>query len=56
MLIFTAPAIIIIIMMIMKKIVLQWPNPFNAWMCLFVHIALSYIVLSFLFSLGQNPF
>jgi hypothetical protein len=48
MLIYAAPAIIWMIMRLMKKIMLTWPNPFNAWMCIFATMALGIIVIDFL--------
>lgn len=53
MLIYAAPAIIWMIMRLMKTIMLTWPNAFNAWMCVFTSLAMGYIIFNFLFSLAQ---
>ena len=47
MLIFTAPAIIWMICRLMRKIMITYPNGFNAWMCVITTISMSMIVLEF---------
>lgn len=47
MLIYAAPAIIWMIMSLMRKIILTWPNAFNAWMCVITTVTMSMIVFEF---------
>ncbi len=53
MLIYSAPALIWLIMRLMKKIMLTWPNAFNAWMCVFVTIALVTIIFDFIMEFAR---
>ena len=51
MLIYAAPAIIWMIMRLMRKIILTWPNVFNAWMCVITTIVMGGIIFNFLVKL-----
>ena len=48
MLIFMAPAIIWMICRLMKKIMLTYPNGFNAWMCVITTAFMAIMILEFI--------
>lgn len=51
MLIYAVPAIIWLIMRLMKTIMLTWPNAFNAWMCVIVTFTISYLTFNWLWTM-----